>query len=146
MNILRKLFDGNEREVAKFRLVADKINALEPDFEKIPTEQLAEKTLEFKRRIAERTVDLKERWEEARQIAYGEDATADQYGLTIARVSSLIYGLDNADLRHAGVMRAEAMEYCDTHYATMTDKDWAVITDKLTSAYGMLKRAVAAAQ
>ncbi|MBW3623461.1 MAG: SEC-C domain-containing protein [Armatimonadetes bacterium] len=54
MNLLRKLFDNNEREVSRLRSVVDKINALEPEFEAIPTEALAEKTAEFKALIEER--------------------------------------------------------------------------------------------
>ena len=43
-----KTLDGNEREVKKIRsLVENKINPLEPQFEKLTDEQLAAKTVEF---------------------------------------------------------------------------------------------------
>jgi len=45
---LRKIFDNNEREVAKYRAVVDKINALEPAFEKLTNAQLRAKTDEFR--------------------------------------------------------------------------------------------------
>ena len=53
MEFLRKLFDGNERDVAKYRKVAEKINALEPEIKKLTDEALQAKTVEFKKRVAE---------------------------------------------------------------------------------------------
>jgi len=89
MNILRKLFDGNEREVAKFRLVADKINALEPEFEQIPDEKLIDKTLGFKQLIAERTADLRERWVEAHQQTLAAESTPEDQRLADQRRDDL---------------------------------------------------------
>lgn len=45
---LRRLFDNNEREVARYRTVVAKINALEPEFEKLSNAQLRDKTDEFR--------------------------------------------------------------------------------------------------
>jgi preprotein translocase subunit SecA len=45
---LRKLFDNNEREIARYRTVVAKINALEPEFEKLSNTQLRDKTEEFR--------------------------------------------------------------------------------------------------
>ena len=56
MDFLRKLFDGNERDVAKYRKVADKINALEAGTKRLTDEALQAKTDEFKTRVAE-TID-----------------------------------------------------------------------------------------
>ncbi len=53
MEFLRKLFDGNERDVAKYRKVADKINALDPEMQALSDEALQAKTGEFKARVAE---------------------------------------------------------------------------------------------
>ena len=53
MEFLRKIFDGNERDVAKYRKTADKISAIEPDMKKLTDEGLQAKTGEFKARIAE---------------------------------------------------------------------------------------------
>ena len=53
MEFLRKLFDGNERDVAKYRKRADQINALEPETKKLTDEALRAKTDEFKTRAAE---------------------------------------------------------------------------------------------
>jgi preprotein translocase subunit SecA len=52
MEFLRKLFDGNERDVAKYRKVADKISALEPETKALTDEALQAKTAEFKERVA----------------------------------------------------------------------------------------------
>src|SRR3569833_4488929 len=52
MQFLRQLFDGNEHDIARYRKVVDKINALEPSMEKLTDEQLAAKPTEFKERIA----------------------------------------------------------------------------------------------
>ncbi len=57
MNILQKLFDNNERDVRKYRKIADKVNALEPMFEKLTDDQLREKTDEFRERVKETVGD-----------------------------------------------------------------------------------------
>ncbi len=53
MEFLKKLFDGNERDVAKYRKRADQISALEADTKKLTDEALKAKTGEFKTRVAE---------------------------------------------------------------------------------------------
>jgi hypothetical protein len=78
-------------------------------------------------------------WWQARR----EDSPPERYGLTIAQVSSLLYGVDNADLRQAGVLRAQAMAYRDRHATAMTQRDWDSIGNDLDAAYGLLKRAIA---
>ena len=52
MAFLKTLFDGNEREVARLRRTAEKVNALEAQFEALSDEQLAAKTPEFRERLA----------------------------------------------------------------------------------------------
>ncbi|MCD6471227.1 preprotein translocase subunit SecA [bacterium] len=52
MSFLTKLFgDPNLRFLKKIQPIVDRINNLEKDFEKIPTENLVKKTEEFKKRI-----------------------------------------------------------------------------------------------
>ncbi len=51
MNFLAKLFDTNERDVTRYRKVVEKINALEPQFQKLTDEELKAKTTEFKERV-----------------------------------------------------------------------------------------------
>jgi preprotein translocase subunit SecA len=51
MAFLKTLFDGNEREVARLRRTAEKVNALEPQTEALSTEQLRGKTDEFRDRL-----------------------------------------------------------------------------------------------
>ena len=53
MDFLRKLFDGNERDVAKYRKRAEEITALEPQMKKLDDAALQAKTGEFKKRVAE---------------------------------------------------------------------------------------------
>jgi ABC-type amino acid transport substrate-binding protein len=76
-------------------------------------------------------------WWQARR----EAVPAEQYGAIIARVSTLLYGVDNGDIRRAGLLRAQAMDYRDAHSADMTEAEWAAIEDRLRSAYGLLKKA-----
>ena len=52
MSLLTWLFDGTEREIAKFRKVAEKINELEPGIQTLSDEQIKGKTEEFKKRLA----------------------------------------------------------------------------------------------
>ncbi len=50
-NFLSKLFDSNARDIAKYQLVAVKINTYEAPFQKLTDEQLREKTLELRERV-----------------------------------------------------------------------------------------------
>ncbi len=78
-------------------------------------------------------------WWQARREHVGPDA----YGLTIARVTSLLYGVDNGEIRRAGVLRAQAMAYRDAHGDDMKDEDWREIEARLHASYRLLKRAIA---
>ena len=52
MAFLKTLFDGNEREVAKLRRFAERVNALEPEISALDDAALAAKTPEFRERLA----------------------------------------------------------------------------------------------
>jgi hypothetical protein len=80
-------------------------------------------------------------WWQARR----EAVTPEDYGLIIARVATLVYGVDGEDLRRSGVIRAQAMAYRDAHEAAMSEADWSAIADQLDLAYGLLKKALSAA-
>lgn len=77
-------------------------------------------------------------WWQARR----EQAKPDAYGLTIARVASLLYGVDDDDVRAFGVLRAQAMEFRDARGDNITEADWTEIEQQLRAAYQHLKRAV----
>jgi hypothetical protein len=81
-------------------------------------------------------------WWQARR----EAVAPEQYGLIIARVATLVYGVDSEDLRRSGVVRAQAMAYRDAHGASMNEADWSVIADRLELAYGLLKKALSASR
>jgi len=52
MSIIRKIFgDANEKYLKKLEPIVEKINSLEPEFEKFSDAQLKEKTNEFKQRL-----------------------------------------------------------------------------------------------
>lgn len=54
MGLLEAIFGTkNDREIKKMRKIVDKINALEPEYEKLSDEELRGKTEEFKKRLAE---------------------------------------------------------------------------------------------
>lgn len=53
MNFLKKLIDGNEREIKRFFKRVEKINALEDGIRALSDEQLAAKSAEFKSKIKE---------------------------------------------------------------------------------------------
>jgi hypothetical protein len=76
-------------------------------------------------------------WWQARR----EDVPTEQYGRIIARVATMLYGLDNEDVRRFGEQRAQAMAYRDARGADITEADWARITEQLDVAYRSLKRA-----
>jgi hypothetical protein len=77
-------------------------------------------------------------WWQARR----EAVTPEQYGLIIARVATLVYGVDGEDLRRSGVVRAQAMAYRDAREANMSEADWSFIADRLELAYGLLKKSL----
>jgi hypothetical protein len=77
-------------------------------------------------------------WWQARR----EAVAPEQYGLIIARVATLVYGIDGEDVRRSGVVRAQAMAYRDAHDTSMNEADWSVIADRLELAYGLLKKAL----
>ena len=54
MSILKKIFGSNEREIAKLKPLVEKINALEEQMVKLSDDELRAKTVEFKKRIAEK--------------------------------------------------------------------------------------------
>lgn len=51
MSIFKKMFGSNEREIGKLQPIVEKVNALEPETEKLTDEQLKAKTAEFKERL-----------------------------------------------------------------------------------------------
>ena len=73
-----------------------------------------------------------------------EQVGPDTYGLTIARVAALLYGVvvDDDDVRAFGLLRAQAMEFRDARGSDITQADWAEIEQQLRVAYRHLKRAV----
>ena len=52
MQFLRKLFDGNERDIQNYRKKVEKVNALEPEIKALTDEQLKAKTADLKERVA----------------------------------------------------------------------------------------------
>ncbi len=64
---LGNLVDSNEKQIKKFESSVEKINALEPDYEKLSDDELKAKTKEFKDRIARATVDFQQRVDAVRQ-------------------------------------------------------------------------------
>jgi hypothetical protein len=79
-------------------------------------------------------------WWQARR----ESVAPEDYGLTIAQVASLLYGVDvdDDDVRAFGVMRAQAMDFRDARGKDISEADWAAIEQQLATAYRHLKRAV----
>ena len=51
MGLLKQIVNTNEREIARLRKMAAKINALEPEMESLTDEQLQAKTVEFRERL-----------------------------------------------------------------------------------------------
>src|SRR5262249_59107835 len=77
-------------------------------------------------------------WWQARRVA----VPPEQYGLIIARVATLVYGVDSEAVRRAGVLRARAMAYRDARDTAISTADWNAIEDQLRLAYGLLKDAI----
>jgi hypothetical protein len=74
-------------------------------------------------------------WKERRQKMAPPD-----YARTIARLTSLLYGLPAEATLPAAKLRASAMAYRDARRATgLSDDEWAELDRQLTSAYTALK-------
>jgi len=71
-----------------------------------------------------------------------EGAKPEQYGLTIAHVAALMYGVENDAMMQSGVIRAEAMAYRDEKGEKIREADWSIIAQQLRSAYALLKQAL----
>lgn len=54
LKFLNKLFDENTRKINQYQKVVDYINTLEPDYKKLTDKQLANKTKEFRKLIADK--------------------------------------------------------------------------------------------
>jgi hypothetical protein len=78
-------------------------------------------------------------WWQARR----EQVPTQQYGIIIARVATMLYGIDNDDIRRFGEQRAEAMAFRDVRGAEITEADWTRITEQLEVAYRLLKNGLA---
>jgi preprotein translocase subunit SecA len=52
LQLVKKLFDGNEREIKKMDREVQKINALEPELQKLSDDELRAKTKEFRGRVS----------------------------------------------------------------------------------------------
>ena len=73
MNILKKLFDHEYKEMKKFKKQADAIMALEDEYSKKTDDELKAKTSEFKERLSKgETLDdiLVEAYATAREVAW----------------------------------------------------------------------------
>ena len=73
MNIFKRLFDHEYKELKKFSALADKIEALDEEYQKLSDYELKAKTDEFKRRLKEgETLDdiLPEAYATVREAAY----------------------------------------------------------------------------
>ena len=60
MSILRKIFDGNKREVKSLSKQADQVLELESTMSALSDEQLLEKTQEFQARLKDHKDDIKQ--------------------------------------------------------------------------------------
>lgn len=56
---ISNLFDDNKKNLDSFQSIVDRINEIEPEFQKLTDTQLANKTKEFKKRIAEEIAEGK---------------------------------------------------------------------------------------
>ena len=73
MNLLKKLFDHEYKELKRFSLLADKIEALDEEYTKLTDYELQAKTDEFKKRLKEgETLDdiLVEAYATAREACF----------------------------------------------------------------------------
>ena len=72
-SIFKKLFDNEYKELKRFNAIAEKIDALDPEYSKLSDKKLAAKTDEFKKRLENgETIEdvLVEAFATIREVAY----------------------------------------------------------------------------
>ena len=72
MNFLKKLFDHEYKQLNRFEEIANQVMALDEEMSKLTDEQLREKTVEFKERLKNESLDnlIVEAFAVAREAAY----------------------------------------------------------------------------
>lgn len=76
-----------------------------------------------------------------------ENSLPAQYGSVIARTTAVVFRADNADIRRAGLLRAEMMTYRDQRRdGRMQASDWAHIESELARSYAALRAGIAGTQ
>ena len=55
MNILKSIVDSEYKELQKFKKIANAIEAMEPEMQKLSDEELASKTIEFREELEKGT-------------------------------------------------------------------------------------------
>lgn len=72
MNFLKKLFDHEYKQLNRFEEIANQVMALDEEMSKLTDEQLKEKTVEFKERLKNESLDnlIVEAFAVAREAAY----------------------------------------------------------------------------
>jgi len=74
-----------------------------------------------------------------------ENSVPAEYGSVIASTSQIVFHADNADLRRAGLLRAEMMTFRDEHReGAMQEADWTHIEQELARSYQALHAGIAA--
>ena len=101
-----KIFGGdpNKKTIEQFRTVAERINALEPDFESLSDEALRAKTDEFRSRIAE-SVGNVDGLEEKQQFKAWQDALEEvlpEAFAVVREASKRTIGLRHFDVQMIG--------------------------------------------
>src|SRR5574341_1021160 len=73
LNLIKKIVGTkNEREIRRLQPLVERINSLEPEFERLTNAELKLKTDDFKKRIGEATASLRRSLEEAEARAAAE--------------------------------------------------------------------------
>jgi hypothetical protein len=72
-----------------------------------------------------------------------ENAPPPAYGAVIVQTTSAVFHADNADVRRAGLLRAQMMSYRDERRdGSMQESDWAHVESELVRSYEALRAGV----
>ncbi|MEZ2127623.1 MULTISPECIES: hypothetical protein [unclassified Sinorhizobium] len=88
------------------------------------------------------SVDLAARCELEWWQGRRENVAPEVYGLSIAKVASLVYGVEGETVERSGILRAEAMAFRDARRRTITNEDWSSIEGMLQRSYALLLKAI----
>src|SRR5215472_1147000 len=114
LDLIKKIVGTkNDREIKRIRPYVERINALEPDYQKLTDAELRGKTDEFKKRLQEATAEFRQSLEEA--SAETPAADPEQRDEFKSRLEELDKQTRQAEAEALEELRRKPLRRCASH-------------------------------